>query len=240
MKKKFLRISIITIVTLSILNGLAGSSIGFGATVNVIKTNEQSGIKKYDDCLKLLKAGNERFQSDKLLQVYLSSSKRKSLVNGQNPCAVIITCSDSRVPPELIFNQGLGDLFVIRVAGNVIDKIELGSMEYAVAHLKTPLIVVMGHENCGAVEAAVKENGEKVHGNIGAIINKIEPSVQKAKSKNLFGKELIEEATNENIINSSDELKKSKIIKEEIKKGNVKIVEAKYMLKSGKVIWFNN
>ncbi|MBZ9688620.1 carbonic anhydrase [Clostridium estertheticum] len=174
------------------------------------------------------------------MQANTSSTKREELINGQHPFAVIITCSDSRVPPEFIFDQGLGDLFVVRVAGNVIDKIELGSVEYAVEHLKTPLIVVMGHENCGAVEAAVEESGKKQHGNIGAIIDKIEPSVKKVKSKNLQGENLVEQVTNENINNSSRELKHSKIIKEELKKGNIKIVEAKYLLKSGVVQWFNN
>ena len=148
------------------------------------------------------------------MEVDLSSKKRETLVAGQSPFAVIVSCSDSRVPPELIFNQGLGDLFVVRVAGNVIDKIELGSVEYAVEHLKAPLIVVMGHENCGAVEAAVEASGKKQHGNIGAIINKIEPSVKKVKSKDLHGKELVESVTNENIANSSREIKEgSKVIK---------------------------
>ncbi|MBU3146209.1 carbonic anhydrase [Clostridium sp. CF012] len=174
------------------------------------------------------------------MQVNISSTKREELISGQHPFAVIITCSDSRVPPEFIFNQGLGDLFVVRVAGNVIDKIELGSVEYAVEHLKTPLIVVMGHEYCGAVEAAVKESGKKQHGNIGAIIDKIQPSVKKVKSNNLQGENLVEQVTNENINNSSREIKHSKIIKEELQKGNIKIVEAKYMLKSGVVQWFSN
>lgn len=246
MKKTLSRILIILlIVTLSAVGGLNSKNIVSGAPINEIKTqeikmNEISEVKRADVSLKLLKAGNERYQKDKLRQVDLSSAKRKSLVDGQNPSAVIITCSDSRVPPELIFNQGLGDLFVIRVAGNVIDEIELGSVEYAVKHLKTPLIVVMGHEHCGAVEAAVEDNGKKEHGNIGAIISKIEPSVKKVKSEKIGGKNLIEEVTNENIKNSSRQIKGSKIIKEELKKGNVKIVEAKYMLKSGKVDWLNN
>ena len=246
MKKKLSRISIIIfIVTLSIGSGLNISNIVLGSPISEmkrseIKISELVEIKKPDASLKLLKAGNERFQKNELKQVNLSSTKREELVNGQNPLAVIITCSDSRVPPELIFNQGLGDLFVVRVAGNVIDKVELGSVEYAVKYLNTTLIVVMGHEHCGAVEAAVKDNGKDQHGNIEAIIDKIEPSVKKVKSKNLQGEELIEEVTNENIYNSSRELKESKVIKEALKKGNIKIVEAKYMLKSGKVEWFNN
>lgn len=246
MKKTLSRISIIVfIIALSIGSSLNTSNISLGAPISEIKTqktniSELSEIKKPDASLEILKAGNERFQKDELNQVNIGSTKRKELVNSQNPDAVIITCSDSRVPPEYIFNQGLGDLFVIRVAGNVMDKMELGSVEYAVKHLKTPLIVVMGHEHCGAIGAAVEEGGKKESGYIGDIIKKIEPSVKKLKSKNLQGEKLIEEVTNQNIYNSSREIKQSKIIKEEMQKGNVKIVEAKYMLESGKVQWFNN
>lgn len=250
MKKTILRVSIIFIITFSIISGLGGSSIGMFAPVNGVETqsnkpNELTEIKRPDVSLKRLKAGNERFQKDKLLKVDVSSSKRETLVNGQNPCAVIITCSDSRVPPELIFNQGLGDLFVIRVAGNVMDKIELGSVEYAVEHLNTSLIVVMGHEHCGAVGAAVESEGKKDEGNIGTIIEKIQPSIdkvksdEKIKSQNLQGEKLIEAVCDENINNSTIEIEKSEVIKKELKKGNVKVVEAKYMLETGKVKWFN-
>jgi carbonic anhydrase len=212
-----------------------------GVTINDIKTEDikKSEIVKPDVYLNILKAGNERFQKNELSKVNLSSAKRKELAKGQRPFAVIITCSDSRVPPEYIFNQGLGDLFVVRVAGNVIDKIELGSVEYAVEHLKTSLIVVMGHEHCGAVQAAVENNGKKQDGNIGAILDKIEPSVNKVKSKNLHGDKLVEEVIDENIFNSSCKLKESKIIRHELQKGNIKIVEAKYILTSGKVQWLN-
>jgi carbonic anhydrase len=247
MKKILSLVSIIIfIATLGSGSVLNISSIAMGTPINQmkkeeIKINELSEIKTPDDALKLLKAGNERFQKNELRQVDLSSTKREKLVNAQHPFAVIVACSDSRVPPEFIFNQGLGDLFVVRVAGNVIDKIELGSVEYAVKHLKTPLIVVMGHEHCGAVEAAVEANGKNQHGNIGAIIDKIEPSVEKVKSKDLQGEKLVEQVTNENINNSSREIKESsKVIKEELKKGKIKIVEAKYILESGKVKWFNN
>lgn len=240
MKKALSRISIIIfIVILCTGSGLSRSNIAIGSPNSEIKTSKIGEIKNPDNSLKLLKAGNERFQKNQLMQVNLSTTKREELVKGQDPIAVIITCSDSRVPPEFIFNQGLGDLFVIRVAGNVMDKIELGSVEYAVKYLKTPLIVVMGHDHCGAVEAAVENEKEQL-GNIGAITDKIEPSVKKVKSKNLQGEKLIEEVTNENIYNSSRELKESRIIKEELQNGNIKIVEAKYMLKSGVVQWFNN
>ena len=246
MKKTLSHISVIIfMVTLSIGIVLNLSNIATGASISQVRIQENkvsvlADNKKPDDSLRLLKAGNERFQKNKLIHIDLSSTKREELVNGQNPIAVIITCSDSRVPPEFIFNQGLGDLFVVRVAGNVIDDIELGSVEYAVKHLKTPLIVVMGHEHCGAVEAAVEGHGEKQPGSIGAIIDKIEPSVKKVKAMNLKGEELVEEVTNENIYNSSRVIKGSKIIREELQKTNIKIVEAKYMLKSGRVEWFSN
>lgn len=244
MRKVISRIGVIMlIVTLSIGSGLNRSNLAMGTSIyemkkEELKINELSEMKNPDTSLKLLKDGNERFQENELGNVDLSSEKRKKLVNGQSPFAVIVACSDSRVPPEYIFNQGLGDLFVVRVAGNVIDKIELGSVEYAVEHLKVPLIVVMGHEHCGAIEAAVGANGKNEHGNIGAIIDKIEPSVKKVKSKNLQGEKLIEEVTNENIYNSSREIKESsEIIKKQLEKGKLKIVEAKYMLESGKVQW---
>jgi carbonic anhydrase len=246
MKKISSRISIVFIVAMCIGNCYNISSITLAEPINnemirkVTKISEIYKRKMPDDCLKVLQAGNERFQKDKLIPVNLGITKREELVSGQHPLAVIISCSDSRVPPEFIFNQGLGDLFVIRVAGNVLDEIELGSVEYAVKYLKAPLIVVMGHEHCGAIEAAVKANGEKQQGNIGAIVDKIEPSVKKVKSKNLKGDELVCKVTDENIYNTSNELKSSKIIKEQLLKGNIKIIEAKYMLKSGAVQWFKN
>ena len=246
MKKGISRVGIIIfIVTMSIGSGVNRSNLAMGTSIYEmkkveLKINELSEIKKPNAALDLLKAGNERFQKNELGEVDLSSEKREKLLNGQSPFAVIVACSDSRVPPEYIFNQGLGDLFVVRVAGNVIDNIELGSVEYAVEHLKAPLIVVMGHEHCGAVEAAVEANGKNEHGNIGAIIDKIEPSVKKVKSKNLQGEKLIEEVTNENIYNSSREIRESsEIIKKQLEKGKLKIVEAKYMLESGKVQWFD-
>src|SRR5262249_28305065 len=101
--------------------------------------------------LEQLKAGNERFASDKLGPRDIGKARRQELAKGQKPFAVVLTCADSRLAPELIFDQGLGDIFVLRVAGNVADQFELGSIEFAVGELKAPLIVVMGHESCGAV-----------------------------------------------------------------------------------------
>jgi carbonic anhydrase len=108
------------------------------------------------EALERLKAGNQRFVEDRVEHDHSSRAWRKGLVAGQHPFAVILGCSDSRVPPELIFDQGFGDLFVVRNAGNVIATDVIASIEYAAVHLKTSLVVVMGHEGCGAVSAAVQ------------------------------------------------------------------------------------
>ena len=136
-------------------------------------------ISSSDTAKQLLIEGNARFISGKTLSKDLSSTRRIDLMkNGQHPFAVIVSCSDSRVPPELLLDQALGDLFVIRVAGNVITPVELGSVEYAVEHLKAPLVVVLGHEGCGAVTAAVQ--GGEIPGSISAITDKIKPAVDGA------------------------------------------------------------
>lgn len=103
-----------------------------------------------------LQEGNRRFTQGNVLHAHQAADWRAHLTSGQQPFATIVSCSDSRVPPELVFDQGFGDLFVIRVAGNVIDADVIGSIDYAVQHLKTPLVVVMGHESCGAVTAALQ------------------------------------------------------------------------------------
>ncbi|MEK7804022.1 MAG: carbonic anhydrase, partial [Deltaproteobacteria bacterium] len=106
-----------------------------------------------DEALKKLIDGNNRFVQSAQAQKDIGNNRRTELTKGQHPFAVILSCSDSRVPPEHIFDQGLGDIFVVRVAGNVADSIELGSVEYAAEHLGVPLILVLGHQSCGAVKA---------------------------------------------------------------------------------------
>jgi carbonic anhydrase len=126
--------------------------------------------------------GNQRFVSGKITIKDIGPAKREDLaVNGQKPFAVIVSCSDSRVPPEILFDQALGDIFVVRVAGNVLDPVAMGSVEYGAEHLGCPLLVVMGHENCGAVKATV--DGGEAPGSISAIVDKIKPSVEKANRR---------------------------------------------------------
>jgi len=184
-------------------------------------------ISSPDVAKQLLIDGNSRFVAGKPLSKDLSATRRTDLMkNGQHPFAVIVSCSDSRVPPELLFDQALGDLFVIRVAGNVITPVELGSVEYAVEHLKAPLVVVLGHEECGAVTAAVQ--GSVAHGNIAAITDKIKPAVDAAKAMGLTGKDLIEKSADINIQNAMKDISGSSIMKEGVESKQVKIIGAKY------------
>src|SRR5437773_310046 len=118
-----------------------------------------------------LKKGNEKFVADKSAAQDLGAERRRELAKGQHPFAIVLTCADSRVAPEYIFNQGLGDIFVLRVAGNIADPFVLGSIEYAVEHLHSPLIVVLGHSKCGAVDAAMGES--KPTGNLGKLISEV-------------------------------------------------------------------
>ncbi len=158
--------------------------------------------------------------------------RREEVAEGQKPFAIVITCSDSRTPPEHIFDAGIGDIFVIRTAGNVVDAITIGSVEYAAEHLNVPLVVVMGHSKCGAVTAASAEG--HVHGNIGEIIKAIKPAVEMAKTSN--PENVIEEAVKINARITSDSLiTKSELLAELEKKGKLKIVTAKYELDTGEV-----
>ncbi len=199
------------------------------------KVEWSEAVDPGDSKMKLI-SGNVRYVSGKLKAKDLSATKRKDLSeNGQKPFAIVLTCSDSRVSPELILDQGLGDLFVIRTAGNVVDPIAIGSIEYAVEHLHTPLIMVLGHEQCGAVKAAIEAGEGKVEGNLGAIVEKIRPSVEKAKAAGATGVDLPEKATEENVKAVVKELEeKSPIIRDALGQGTLQIIGAKYDLDEGR------
>ncbi len=191
-----------------------------------------------DEALQKLMDGNRNYVEQKMTgQKMCSLGVRESLAKGQKPYAVILSCSDSRVPPEVIFDKGLGEIFVIRVAGNVPDPIVLGSIEYAAEHLGSPLVMVLGHERCGAVTATVEAKGEP-EGNIGAIVRTIAPAATKAK-KEYKGKDkaqLIETAIDDNIrLVEVNLTKQSTVLRHLVKEGKLKIVAAKYDLDDGKV-----
>ncbi|HPJ29938.1 MAG TPA: carbonic anhydrase [Methanothrix sp.] len=185
-----------------------------------------------DDAWNVLAEGNARFVSGELSAKNFSE-RRTELLSGQNPLVTVVTCSDSRVPPELIFDQGLGDIFVIRVAGNVMDPVVLGSVEYGVEHLKTPLLVILGHQSCGAVTAATQGGAE---GNIESIMAEIEPAVEAAGETNVTGTELVELAIDENIdLVIKNVLERSPVTRELVEDGNLTIFGAKYSLETGEV-----
>ena len=140
-----------------------------------------------DDAIFRLKEGNRRYTSGNLQHPHQSSENRAELVESQHPFAVIVGCADSRVPPEILFDQGLGDLFVLRVAGNVVGDLGLGSVEYAVEHLAVRLVVVLGHQGCGAVKAAkatITARG-KAPGHIQSLVIAIRPAVEATTSDDL-------------------------------------------------------
>jgi carbonic anhydrase len=160
---------------------------------------------------------------------------RKSLIEGQNPKAAVLCCSDSRVPPYILFDHSLGDLFVVRTAGLVLGPGSLGSLEYAVAHLHVPLLVVKGHESCGAVTAAVT-NPDLEESQITTVVRKIAPSVNQARQTGLTGHDLVEAANNLHLKSLYDCLRhRSPIVSQALADGRLAMVVAKYSLTSGRI-----
>lgn len=244
--KKILLILLVTALLITVFTGCTPPrKIGIKEPVTDQRAQvyETPTVSSAEDALTLLKEGNERFVNNKLVNHDLSQTRRSELTKGQKPFAVIVACSDSRVAPEHLFDQGLGDLFVIRVAGNILDEAEIGSIEYAVDHLGSPLVVILGHESCGAVTTAVAkaEKPAETHTteNIDEFLDNIEPAVAKAKETKSEGKELIEKAADINVELAVDQLlEESSIVKEGVDAGKVKVVGAKYLLKNGHVEWF--
>ncbi|HNQ62582.1 MAG TPA: carbonic anhydrase [Syntrophorhabdaceae bacterium] len=189
-----------------------------------------SNKNEIEGALKRLIDGNNRYVSSKMAHPNQTENRRKEVIKGQKPFAVIVGCSDSRIPPEIIFDQGIGDLFVIRVAGNIVDDVALGSVEYAVDHLGTKLVIVLGHGNCGAVTATVQ--GGEAHGHIGSIVRTIAPAVEKARAQT---GDLIDNAIKINVALVVDEIKSSSIIKKMLEQDSVRVAGAYYDIDSGKV-----
>jgi carbonic anhydrase len=186
-----------------------------------------------------LKAGNEKFVSGHPIHPHETLNRIRELKKGQNPFVVLVSCSDSRIPPELIFDQGLGDVFSIRTAGNIIGEYELGSIEYAVEHLHCKLIVVLGHENCGAIQAYATSQNEKHRGgdHIQNLVNYI-ASEEEEKIIPDSLKSNIDNLVKANIIHGVNLLKSSTpVLKPLVDKNEIKIIGAYYDLDSGKVIW---
>lgn len=186
------------------------------------------------ESLQRLRDGNRRFVagiSD--IENSPDDARRARLVDGQNPFAVIVTCSDSRVPVNLVFDQGLGELFVVRVAGNIIAATQLGSVEYAAAQLGTGLVVVLGHNNCGAVDAAIQDisgEGETLSPGMRSIVDCISPALAALDNPSL------QDAVVANVRHSVARLRQdSQILERMIGSGELTIVGAEYSIESGEV-----
>jgi carbonic anhydrase len=186
-----------------------------------------------DAVLAELKAGNQRHVKAQYRHPHQSAARRQEMAHGQQPHAVILTCADSRVSPEIVFDEGLGDLFDVRVAGNIAGDAEVASIEYAVEHLHTPLVVVMGHQSCGAVGAAIE--GGEAPGHLPALVNAIAPAVENART--LPG-DLSDNAVRVNVEMVVEALRDSHpVLAEAVASGKLRIVGAVYSLSTGSVAW---
>ena len=204
---------------------------------NVLTADEQKALTP-DSIIEALKEGNRRFVSNDLTLRDHSAMVRKA-ATGQYPKAVILSCIDSRVPVEDVFNEGIGDLFVIRIAGNIVNEDILGSMEFGCKVSGAKLIVVLGHEACGAIKSAI--DNVKL-GNITAMLENVKPAVIKAQDysgdKKSSNADFVEYVAKKNVLNTVETIrKKSPILKEMEDKGEIKIVGAYYNLKTGEVIF---
>ena len=207
---------------------LLGLILFFGAGAR--GEGEDHALTPHDAMTRLM-AGNARFVAYNEQHPDESAARRRALTGGQHPFAVILGCSDSRVPPELLFDEGLGDLFVIRVAGNVVDDDILASIEYAVEHLGTKLVVVLGHEKCGAVSAAV--SGESTVGHLETLLSAIKPSV--VATANSPG-DHVHNCVVENARRVAQQIRGSEpVLKAAVNREGLKVVAADYELDTGKV-----
>lgn len=192
--------------------------------------------------LERLREGNARFVRDlRSLDALAGRARREALVAKQEPFAILLSCSDSRVPGELVFDCGLGDLFVVRVAGNVVAPSLVGSVEFAAATFGTQLVVVMGHTSCGAIAATLDVLGGKTapSENIRDIVDRIAPSVRDASERGGSRDEILRNATRANVRASVDRLRHgSKILEERVRDGRLVVVGAEYALKTGEVDFF--
>lgn len=198
------------------------------------------------EALERLRVGNRRFaEGVRSLDTYMSQARRSELVAGQEPFAVILGCSDSRVPVEMIFDQGLGDLFVIRVAGNIVAPSQVGSVEFAVEKFGTRLVVVLGHTRCGAIQTTLEElqrPAENQSRNLRSIVDRVRPSVEELLETEFKHDRdaLAEHAVRANVRVSANHLRHgSEILEQRIERDGLLVVGAEYSLETGAVDFFD-
>ena len=215
---------------LSIVIGLT-ALVAFSGTAQKAETPVTA-----DSALAELKAGNDHHVKHRYSHPHETAQRLNELVGGQHPHAEILSCADSRVPPEILFDQGLGDLFVVRVAGNVATDTEIGSLEYGAEHLHIPLLVVLGHEGCGAVTAAVQPG--EAEGHIKALVDLIKPAVEKSRGE---PGDAVNNAVRANVQLVVQQLRASTpVLSELVAHGKLKIVGGVYSLQTGKVTWLSD
>jgi carbonic anhydrase len=201
-----------------------------GAPFNLLASPPGDQSVLPDAALAKLIAGNKRFTENKVSGSKPTAKQRAATAQGQHPFAVIVGCADSRTSPEIIFDQGIGDLFVVRSAGNLVDDHALGSIEYAVEHLGSRLIVILGHERCGAVDAALKS--ATAPGHVNSIVRDIQPAIEAAKGQ---PGDTLANAVHENAIEVAAQIRKDAQLGELA--SQVKVISGYYHLDTGKVDW---
>ena len=207
-----------------------------GATMEEVAKLKDPVATTPEEAIRALKTGNARFFGGQAQRPEASAAERRAQILGQTPFGVVLSCSDSRVPTEIVFDQGLGDLFITRVAGNVVDRTTLGSIEYAVGHLKTHVVVIMGHEGCGAVKAALlpPEDRARETENIQFLLDQIVPSVEKLPAIR-DEKAKMREAVIANVRVQVQNLKKVKFMQDAIRSKKIGVIGAFYEITSGAV-----
>jgi len=215
---------------------LAASALGVSAAgAETVAGSEPPFPSSPQAALARLMAGNRRFVEDRARAPRRGNVRKVQVAQGQQPFAAILTCADSRVPPELVFDQGLGDLFVVRVAGNTADPLVIGSLEYAVEVLGTVLVFVLGHSECGAVKAAIDtvETGEVPPGDLEAVVAPIVPAVEAVQGTPKD--EMLEAATDQNILLTMEQLAGVELLAPRIADGTIEIAGGEYELDTGRV-----
>lgn len=218
----------------------AATSMHFGMPTAFAADTKKTDLSP-DQALELMKRGNAEFKTDAPYRAANDRDRRLAIARGQTPFAVLVSCSDSRVPPELLFGRGLGELFIVRNAGNTVDTTALGSIEYAVGVLGVPLVVVLGHQRCGAVEAAMEvvTKNATYPGSIGRMIEPIVPAVLQAQAKN--PSDLFMESVRTNVSRTVNRLRigSEPILLDPLKEKKLRIVGAAYSLDDGSVDFFD-
>jgi carbonic anhydrase len=228
-RRQFLQLG--TMSALGLIVTVADLAWGVQSVAAAQLTTKTEENMNPDGALDKLMAGNERFVQHLPGHPHQSQKRLQEVAQAQHPFATILSCADSRVPAEILFDQGIGDIFDVRVAGNIATPEVVGSIEYAVALLETPLLMVLGHERCGAVTAAVK-NESVADSQIDTFVKAIKPSVEKVKDQS---GDLVDNAVIANVQDQIENLKRSPLLKKRLESGKLKIVGGRYDLDTGKV-----